>query len=54
MLSRTRTRIRAGGVVIPKSRLIKDAQDERESYVEHKKLRIAGLPNRRAGHLTKR
>lgn len=40
-------RIRAGGVVVSKARLAKSAT----SIIDHPKLRIAGLPNRKAGRL---
>jgi hypothetical protein len=48
--SKCLSRIRSGGVVVSKTRLVKSAT----SIVDHPKLRIAGLPNRKAGSLKKR
>jgi hypothetical protein len=46
------TRIRAGGVVTSRTRLAKDVQNDPScTLTACRKLRIAGLPNRKAGSL---
>lgn len=46
------SRIRSGGVVISRARLAKELQaDPSANVVAFRKLRIAGLPNRRAASL---
>jgi hypothetical protein len=48
------TRMRAGGVVISRARLLKAVTDDRsERVAATKKLRIVARPNRRAGQLRK-
>jgi hypothetical protein len=48
------SRIRAGGVVVSRAKLAKDvASDPSASITSHKKMRVAGLPNRKASSLKK-
>ncbi|MBK8011600.1 MAG: hypothetical protein IPK13_09625 [Deltaproteobacteria bacterium] len=45
------SRIRAGGVVLSKLRLLKEVdRDPSTTIVSSRKLRIVGLPNRKGGH----
>ena len=47
-------RVRAGGVVVAKHRLIKAVKaDPSDNLTTNRKLRIAGLPNRKAGQLAR-
>jgi hypothetical protein len=48
------SRIRAGGVVVSKARLAQDVLASGACVTGQRKLRIAGLPNRKAASLKKR
>lgn len=46
------SRLRAGGVVLSKSRVLKQISgDPTQTVVSSRKLRVAGLPNRKAASL---